>query len=230
MKIIIDAGHGPDTPGKRTPDGKMKEFEFNSAVANDVKHLFEQYQDVDIMFSHAMTRDVPLGERCNFANQEKADLFVSIHANAYGTDWNNTQGIEVYTYITKPAEALAVAAHVQAGLLRATGRPNRGVKQADFAVLRETHMTAILCECGFMTNKEEANLLQSADYRALCATGIVSGIVSQYQLKKKTAPAPAPASNGLYKVQVGAYANRTNAENMQKSLKEKGFPSQIINP
>ena len=225
MKIIIDAGHGPDTPGKRSPDETLREFQFNNEVANNVKHMLSQYKDVEILFSHAQTKDVSLSDRCTFANNNKADLFVSIHANAYGTDWNNAQGIETYTYISKPDKALELAAYVQTALIRATGRPNRGIKQADFAVLRETNMTAILVECGFMTNKEECNLLKSADYRALVATGIVKGIVDCYGLKKST---PITGSSGLFKVQVGAFANRTNAENMVSDLKRMGYKDVII--
>src|SRR5690606_23064088 len=99
MKIVIDAGHGPDTPGKRSPDGSLREYQFNSAVARYVADkLFGGYEGIEILMTHDDSRDVPLKERTDRANAWKADLFVSIHANAAGdgTSWNSAQGIETF--------------------------------------------------------------------------------------------------------------------------------------
>jgi N-acetylmuramoyl-L-alanine amidase len=187
MRIVIDAGHSFSTPGKRSPDGSLREYQFNSAVARyAADRLFTGYEGVDIMLTHDDSRDVPLKERTDRANAWKADLFVSIHANAYGDGgWNDAKGIETYVYTTRPAAALRLAEAVHRNLIRATGRPDRGVKTANFHVLRETKMTAILVECGFMTNREEAELLKSDAYRRKCAEAIVTGIVETYGLRPK---------------------------------------------
>jgi N-acetylmuramoyl-L-alanine amidase len=186
MKIAIDAGHGPETPGKRTPDGSLREYQFNSAVARYVADmLLHGYEGVEILLTHADDRDVPLRERTDRANAWKADLFVSIHANAAGEGWSAAQGIETYVYDTRPPTAVALANAVQRNLIRMTGRPDRGVKSANFHVLRETKMTAILVECGFMTNRDECELLKSDEYRRKCAAAIVSGIVTTYGLQQK---------------------------------------------
>jgi N-acetylmuramoyl-L-alanine amidase len=146
--------------------------------------LFSRYEGVDIMLTHAVDHDVPLKERTDKANAWKADLFVSIHANAAGDGWwNAAQGIETFVYETRPPAAVALANAVQRQLVKATGRPNRGVKSANFHVLRETKMPAILVECGFMTNREEAELLKSDSYRRKCAEAIVAGIVETYGLR-----------------------------------------------
>jgi N-acetylmuramoyl-L-alanine amidase len=187
MKIAIDAGHGPDTPGKRSPDGSLREYQFNSVVAKYAADLLAQYENVQTLFTHDSVRDVPLSERTNRANAWGADLLVSIHANAAGSDWSTAQGIETYVYTTRPPAAVALANAVQRRLVRLTGRPDRGVKSADFHVLRETKMTAILVECGFMTNRTEAELLKSDDYRRKCAAAIVAGIVETYGLQRKPA-------------------------------------------
>lgn len=175
MKIIIDAGHGPTTAGKRSPDGRLREFHFNSAVADEVKKrlLLDGHT---VIFSHHPEVDVPLHERTQLANRLKADLFISIHANAAGSGFNGASGIETFTYShpQKASEQLAEA--VQLALCLAVKRPDRGVKKADFAVLRDTHMPAILVECGFMTNREELALLQSAVYRKRCATAITFAV------------------------------------------------------
>ncbi|WP_298832065.1 N-acetylmuramoyl-L-alanine amidase [uncultured Planococcus sp.] len=175
MKIMIDAGHGPDTPGKRSPDGRLREFHFNSAVAEEVKKRLVM-DGHSVFFSHQNDVDVPLHERTALANRLKVDLFVSIHANAMGNSFNSANGLETFTYSRPQAVTRELAVKVQSSLLLVTGRKDRGVKQGDFAVLRDTHMPAILVECGFMTHKQEVELLKSAAYRKRCALGICFGI------------------------------------------------------
>jgi N-acetylmuramoyl-L-alanine amidase len=195
MKLMIDAGHGYDTAGKRTVDG-MREYEFNRAVANEMKKLLADYEDVTSLFPHSDKEDVPLIERVSKANQAKVDLFISIHANAQGNgrNWTEAEGIETYVYVSKPKAAYELARIVQANLVASTSRKDRGVKTANFHVLKETNMTAILCECGFMTHKVEASLLRSIGYRHACARAIVNGIASYYKLSKKiTATNSAPS-------------------------------------
>lgn len=230
MKIMLDAGHGYSTPGKRSPNG-MKEYEFTRVVASYAKQFLETYQNVTVYFAHFDQRDVPLQERTNSANRLKVDAYVSIHANAYGSTWNDARGIETYVYPTRPRIALELAQKIQKHVILATDLRNRGVKTADFHVLRETNMDAVLIECGFMTNQEEANLLQTDAYRRTVADAIVKGVAEQFKLAKKAtaltpAPTPAPAPNnsgGLYKVQVGAFSNRKNADELVQRLKKEGF-------
>jgi N-acetylmuramoyl-L-alanine amidase len=188
LKIVLCAGHGPETAGKRTPDG-MREYQFNSAVAYYVRESLLDYEDVAVKFVHSGNRDVPLDERTDRANSWGADAYVSIHANAYGSGgWNSANGIETYVHTSKPKEALSLAQKVQSNLIKETGLSDRGVKATNFQVLRETAMTAILVECGFMTNREEAALLKTNAYRKNCAKAIVEGLVEQYGLKKKPKP------------------------------------------
>ncbi|WKA59678.1 N-acetylmuramoyl-L-alanine amidase [Planococcus shenhongbingii] len=175
MKIMIDAGHGPNTPGKRSPDGRLREFHFNAAVADEVKKRLI-LDGHSVFFSHQPDQDVPLHERTALANRLKADLFVSIHANAFGSVFNDTQGIETFIYTKSSADSIKFAGSIQQALILSTHRKNRSVKKADFAVLRDTGMPAVLIECGFMTNREETELLKLDAYRKRCASAIAFGI------------------------------------------------------
>jgi len=186
-KYVVDAGHGPDTAGKRTPDDSMREFHFNSVVARYVRDGLLQYQDVEVKFSHADdgSRDVPLSERVKIANDWGADAFISIHANAASSVWGPAHGIETFTCDEPSATSLKMAHAVQEKLIEKTGLTDRGVKQEDFTVIAKTTMPAILTESGFMSNKEEAALLKTDEYRRKCAGAIVEGIAEVFGLKKK---------------------------------------------
>lgn len=187
MKIVLDAGHGNNTPGKRAPDDSMREFHFNNAVAKYMRDMLLNYEDVSVHFVHDETgkHDIALIARTNTANNIKADVYVSIHANASSNEWSTANGIETFHHPRSSETSKKLATIVQNKLIAKTKLRNRGVKQSDFHVLRETDMPSILVECGFMDNKEELTLLKSDSYRRLCAEAIVEGLVESYKLKKK---------------------------------------------
>ncbi|WP_417898855.1 N-acetylmuramoyl-L-alanine amidase [Bacillus haimaensis] len=220
MKIVLDAGHGYNTPGKRTPDG-MKEYEFNRVVAEFARQELSRYQNAEVLFTHSDDRDVPLQERTDRANSWGADAFVSIHANAYGAGgWNTVNGIETYTPTVASPNSDLLANSVHKRLIQETGRRDRGIKSADFHVLRETNMASILCECGYMTYYQEAQLLRTDSYRETCARAIAEGIAEHFNLELNTTGLP---STNSYKVQVGAFKAKENADNLAKELDRKGY-------
>lgn len=185
MLIAIDAGHGHNTPGKRVPDDSMREWDFNSNVATKVCNILNQY-GIETYRSDDITgvTDVPLRTRTNNINARNAKLCISIHANATDkNDWNTANGIETYI-IARGGQAEKIASIVQDKLINYTGRKNRGVKVGNLHMVRETKMPAILCECGFMDNREEAELLKSEEYRQKCANAIADGILEYLQVKR----------------------------------------------
>ncbi|MCO0597359.1 N-acetylmuramoyl-L-alanine amidase [Peribacillus butanolivorans] len=222
MKIIIDAGHGPNTPGKRSPDG-MREYTFNSRVADVMRDELEKYEGVTVIFTHADGTDVPLKDRTNKANKAGADVFISLHANANTGKMGDWGGIDTFVYKTNPKASRALADVVQRNLIEATGLRNRGVKTADFHVLRESKMTAILIEHGFMDSTTDLPLLKTDEYRVLCGKTDAKSVAEHYGLKLKKAeeskpeklaakPAAKPkAKGGIHRVivdgkQVGAFS------------------------
>ena len=234
FKISLDAGHGKDTPGKRVPDNSMHEWEFNQGV---VKHMMEELLNYDVKILRVDDptgkTDVPLGTRTTNINNWGSDVHISVHANAASDEWSAAHGIETFTYIKPSKTSTALAEKVQKSLIKATGLTDRGVKKADFHMLRKSNMPAILCECGFMSNKDEAKLLKSDDYRKKCALAIIAGLSDQFNLKKKEAPKPAAtkpaASAKTYRVQVGAFGQKANAEQLLKDLAKKGVKGFITN-
>lgn len=189
--IAIDDGHGRETPGKRTPDFPngtvMRENEFNEKTALYLKDELIRC-GLKVVMVAPEKEDVPLKTRVQRANLAHADTYISIHANASGTGWNEARGIEtwVYSKVAAGSRNFLLAQMVQQALVHATGRKDRGIKRSsDLYVLKNTNMQAVLLECGFMTNREEAELLQNEKYRKICATAICKGICSFYGITYK---------------------------------------------
>lgn len=236
LRISISAGHGPDTPGKRSPDG-FREFQFTYPTAEYVCKYLQEYENVQILRVYEKNRDISLAERTNKANKWGADLYQSIHGNAYGTTWNSAHGIETLVYsLSSSNEGYTVAQKVQTALIQATGLTNRGIKaRPDLWEMRKTKMAALLCECGFYTNQNEKSLMATASYQQKVARAIVNGIADYYNLKKKatanapTTPVKTPSSGNLYRVQIGAFSVLKNAEDLEKVAKKSGFSTVIKN-
>lgn len=195
MLIAVDAGHGHNTAGKRCPDDSMREHDFNGNVATKVCEILnnngiETYRSDDITGN----TDIPLITRTNNINSRNAKICVSIHANAFNGQWNDANGIETYI-IARGGEAEKIANIVQRKLIENTGRKDRGVKVANLHMCRETKMPAILCECGFMDNKEEAELLKSEEYRIKCAEAIAYGILEYLNIEPKEDTKPVENNN-----------------------------------
>jgi N-acetylmuramoyl-L-alanine amidase len=229
VKIMIDGGHDENTPGKRSLDGSMREFEFNKSVVEKTHLMLQQYEDVEIFFSHNIHDgiDQSLQERTDLANKLNVDCYISIHANAGN---QAARGIETYIHPNADSESYVLARAIHDNTVILTKQNNRGIKRADFHVLRETKMKAVLIECGFMTNVDDLHLLKSDGYRHLCAEGIVRGLESYYDLKRKVIKPPEinkPVSDGdtFYRVVAGSFNSRLLADMQSEALKKAGFTS-----
>lgn len=187
MLIAIDNGHGYNTAGKRTPtmpDGKViREWEFNYATAKKLGELLK-LNGFDVTYVSDTKDDTPLKTRTDRANAAKADLFVSIHYNAFKGVWGSHGGIDTFHY-PNSVKGQELAKLVQEELIKETGLRDRGVKAENFQVLRETTMPAILCECGFMDNLKEAKLMLDQEYQLKCARAIAKGICRYFRVEFK---------------------------------------------
>ena len=139
-------------------------------------------------------RDISLQERTDTAIRLGADVFVSIHANAFGSGWNDVRGVETFTFDGK-GKSKELALGIQRRLVprynthnreeRFSEVESRGVKEANYHVLRETQkrgIPSVLVEAGFMTNWNDYVLLCSPDYRATVAGAIYEAIGSNFDL------------------------------------------------
>ena len=175
MKIVLNPGHGPKNsgvfdPGAVGPAG-TKEADINLAISQRLQPLLEA-AGVDTL----LIQDGDLADVVARANSAGADYFVSIHCNAASS--SAAHGTETYIYRdTSQAKELATA--IQAAVVAGLGTADRGVKTADFYVLRKTAMPALLIELAFVSNPEEEGLLSDQDIQRRIALALADTIISQ---------------------------------------------------
>lgn len=168
FKVAVDAGHGSNTAGKRTPDG-YREHWINVCTASFCEQALIRC-GIDVLRvawddnNAKDDEDVALSTRQKLIKANKCNVSVSFHANAYGNDWNNAQGVETLISDKAPGDSRTLANIVQSYLVQGTPQKNRGVKTQSLAMCNCTSLgvkAAILCEIGFMTNKAEADLMKT---------------------------------------------------------------------
>ena len=115
-----------------------------------------------------------LTERTRMANNEGSDVFVSIHQNS--AESPSANGIETFYYSPR-TDSKELANDIQNDIINATDAYNRGIKTANFAVIKTAQMSSSLVECGFISNPTEAQNLSSSSYQDKVAEGIVNGIM-----------------------------------------------------
>jgi len=184
--IAIDDGHGMTTPGKRTPffpnsTRFMHENEFNKIVAQYLKENLERCGFKTLMVAPG-DDDVPLKTRTDRANHANAAIYISIHANALNGIWGRQQGISTH-HFPKSVSGRKLAETIHKYMIQGTQQKNRGIKEDNFHVLRETNMPAVLVECAFMDNLREAGLLLTDEFRRECADEMCKGICEYFGVK-----------------------------------------------
>ncbi len=174
MKVCVDAGHGGRDPGAvGTRPSRLEEKTVTLAIALLLEEELESRGHWAVM-TRRVDRSLGLFPRAAFANRLEAQLFVSIHANAAGTQ--SAEGIETY-HFPASRRGNAVATAVQEGLSAAfPGHRDRGVKEANFTVLRETQMPAVLVETEFITNPRQLVFLSREENQRQIADVIATSI------------------------------------------------------
>lgn len=213
-RIVLDPGHGGGDPGAGG-EGGVKEKDVVLEITRLVKGFLE-VKGYQAILTRSGDVFVPLRQRTGLANRDRADIFVSIHANAA---FNNlARGTETFYYapatdssarklallenavlkleageggegeeLNNPGEgddnyrrrlvkSIKLARKIQEKLAAVSPGPDRGVKAAEFYVLKYTEMPSVLVETGFISNHHEGSLLSDLDYQEKLAGAIARGI------------------------------------------------------
>lgn len=182
--IAIDPGHGGKAPGA-TSASKKNEKDLNLSISLKLNQALQS-----LGYNTLMTRDtdvdVDLYERARIANDNYADVFVSIHGNAH--DNKSISGIQVLYCPATQSEKKEIDQHpfakvIMDELLKATGAVDKGIIQRpNLVVLRETKMPAVLVETGFLSNAAEDKLLFTEEYQYKIVDAIIKGIEKYFEM------------------------------------------------
>lgn len=184
IRVFIDQGHNPSGFNTGAEGNGLFEQDITYRVGVLLYDLFASNSEFEPRLSRP-TEDTVLGtnnstslsERVAMANSWRADIFLSLHTNA--AENPNASGCETLIYSRSSAVALGLATDIGAQLSLVTGLRNRGViERPGLYVLKKTRMPAVLVEMGFITNAEDAELMQYSP--GLFATGIYRGVIEYY--------------------------------------------------
>lgn len=234
FKIVLDAGHGINTSGKRClkslDPNETREWLLNDRICDYVAEALGDYE------GYALRRvddsddgkdNVSLANRVRAANEWGADFYLSIHHNA-GVNGGNGGGIVAFSHPNAGKATVEWRDALYDALIERTGlKGNRANPKAtsDLFVLRKTTMSAVLLELGFMDSKSDVPVILQDEYALRCAQAIVEVLAQRGGLTKK----PVTQESGvIYRVQVGGFAKRENAEKLAAELTAKGYKPYIV--
>lgn len=190
MMILIDNGHGSNTPGKCSPDGKFREWAYTRDIAlRVVNNLKRLGYDAERLVTE--DTDVSLAERCKRVNDKCKQygagnvLLVSIHNNAAGADgqWHDARGWSAYVYAKAGVRSKQLAKCLNDEAQRHHLRGNRwiptcGYLTANYYILRKTACAAVLTENLFQDNRTDVAFLESDEGKQAITDVHVDGIIN----------------------------------------------------
>lgn len=214
-KVFLSAGHGGSDPGAVANGLHEKTINLNTLLACQevlVRH------GVTVTCSRTSDTDDPVRQEVIEANASDADLAVSFHANAGGGD-----GFEVFYYTENP-EAEKIA-RLSEKYVKALGQNSRGLKRGNsLYFIKNTKMTAVLVESFFVDNKNDVKIGDTVAEQKAFGVAYAKAILEYLGIPYKEKH----ADDAIYRVQVGAYKVKTNAENLQNTLKKSGYEAIIV--
>ena len=217
MKVFISAGHGGSDPGA-VANG-VKEKDLNLAIAKACRDLLTKH-GVTVKMSRTQDENDPLSEEIKECNAFSPDLAVSIHCNAGGGD-----GAEVFHH-HGGGKGKTLAENILGEIVK-VGQNSRGAKVRKnsqgkdyYGFIRETSAPAVIVECAFVDNATDLKILASESLKKSMGEAIAKGVLKTLGVEVQ--------GERLYRVQVGAYLLKSNAEDMQKKIKAVGFDAFIV--
>lgn len=225
--VCLDPGHGGKDSGavNKTRYEKYDTLKMANILKNELTKL-----GIKVIMTRTEDKFVSLAERTDFANNNKADLFISLHRNAFTNDTAN--GVENWIYFKAGSSTELFAKGIMNAAKEVGIQSNRGVKRGNFHVTRESKMPACLLELGFISNAKDNELFDSKlnQYSKAIAKAVAShlGVNVKDDEVINENDCTDGASCRIYRVQVGAYKNEQNAKNIAKELTEKGYSAFVV--
>lgn len=217
--VFIGVGHGGSDPGA-VADG-TKEKDLNLSIALACQDVLKRH-GIGVRMSRAKDENDPLGEEIRECNAFAPDLAVDIHNNAGGGN-----GAEAF-YHYGGGKSKTLAENVLAEIVK-VGQNSRGAKTRKnaagkdyYGFIRETSCPAVIIECAFVDNATDRQVLATEGKRKAMGVAIAKGILKTLGVEIQGERGP------LYRVQVGAYLVRENAEVMERKIKSLGFNAFIV--
>lgn len=224
-KVFLGIGHGGKDSG--AVGNGFKEKDLNLSIGISCASELQRH-GVDVLLSRQKDEDDTLNDEIKECNAFKPDLAVDIHNNAGGGD-----GVEVY-YSRVGGTGKTLATNINAEVI-AVGQNSRGIKtrlntfgRDYYGFIRSTVAPAVIVECAFIDNSNDIKIIDTEAERKAMGTAIAKGILKTLGIQYVAPPQNQPQTNVLYKVQVGAYAKRENAEAIVSKLKKAGFDAIIV--
>ena len=215
--IYIDPGHGGLEPG--AVNGHRYEKNDNLKLAKAVKDKLKAQGHI-VLLTREDDSNPTLENRMAAAIAAKADLFISLHRNSF-TD-STAKGVEIWVRYSNHA---AAAGEVLEQLAKLPNQANRGVKIGAYKVLYNAPMPAMLLELGFISNDKDNELFdQNINDNA---TAIARGILAALGTEWKN---PAEPAKPLYRVQIGAFSVKENAEAFLQTVRGMGLEAFLVAP
>ena len=207
-KVFLGVGNG------------FKEKDLNLSIALACNNVLINH-GVTVMMSRSTDENDSISEEIKECNNFKPDLAIDIHNNAGGGD-----GAECF-YHHLGGRGKTLAENVLAEIVK-IGQNSRGIKTRTnangkdyYAFIRETYAPAIIVECAFIDNAQDIQILNTVDKQYIMGTAIAKGIL-------RTLGIPYVSTKTVYRVQVGAYELKSNAEIVQNKLKSIGYNAFIV--
>ena len=207
--IVVDCGHGGKDIGAIGLD--IREKDYNLIIGKKIKDILKDY-NCNVLLTRSTDKYLSLEERCQFSNNNNGEIFVSIHCNAHTNQSAN--GFESYSYNGNKLQDV-----LHETIIKRVNIKDRGKKKNNFYVLKNTKCSACLLELGFITNKQDSEILNENIYEFSYA--ISKAIIDYLSLKQID-------NRDLYRVCVGSYINKENANNMLKQLEKDGYKPFIL--
>jgi hypothetical protein len=217
----LDPGHGGSDPGAQ--GNGLREKDITLDISLKIRTLLlNHYEDVEVKMSRTRDTDKSLAERTSEANSWAANYFLSIHCNAFN---GSAQGYEDYIHDSLSGSSTTAKYQdiIHAEVVKVNQLQDRGQKKANFHVLRETSMPALLTENGFIDNSHDAALMKESPWRQKVAQGHVNGLAKAFNLQRKTTD----DIGTVYKVISGSFKLKENADERVTYLRSKGIDSFI---